>query len=441
MHPRHAPPDSLLIAGGTVWSEKGGGRAEVRVERGRIAAVGALSPRRDEAVLDAAGLHVLPGLLDVHVHAGDRIGGHELADSWESAAAVALANGLTTLAGFVTQQPGETLTAAAERCRLRTAGARCTIRFHLTPTAWPWDWDEVADLVGRGFTTFKLYTTYREAGLFSSYDRLAEIMPRLAGLGARLLVHCEDDGLIAQAAASPADPASAASHCRRRPETAEVEAVRRVIELARTTACPTHIVHVSTATAAELVAAARATVPVTCETAPHYLVLDDSVLAAPAGHRSLCTPPLRPETTRARLEAMAAAGVFDLFATDHCAFHRGDKDAWGGRDGRRVPSGLAGVGALVPLVFELLMRRHGRALSELVRVLAVNPARLLGVYPRKGALRPGSDADLLVLDPDGPPRPVVSTVADAFDPWAGWTTTLAVRQVVVRGLPVLPVPR
>ncbi len=428
-----------LIRGGMVWDERGGTPADVRIAEGKIVEMGELRPHAGETVLDAGGLDLLPGLIDVHVHAGDRIGSWELADSWESAARAALATGVTTLAGFVTQRPGETLTAAVQRCVSRAAGAGCEVRFHLTPTVWPWPWEEVTALVGRGFTTFKLYTTYREAGLYTPYERLAEVMPPLAALGARLLVHCEDDALLPDPRTLGLDLGDPLTHTRLRPAAAEVEAVRRVIELVASSGCPTHVVHVSTPAAAELlVAARRSGLPVSCETAPHYLFLNDASLSRPDGHRLLCAPPLRPEGSRERLEKLVAGGAFDLLATDHCAFRRADKDAWSGRDLRTVPGGIAGVGALVPLAFELLARHH-RPLCELVRLLAAGPARLLGIFPRKGVLAPGADADLVALEVAGTPRPVVSTLADAWDPWAGRTTTLAFRYVLVRGLTVCPI--
>jgi dihydropyrimidinase len=425
----------MLIRGGPVWDERSGRRTDVRVEGGKVVELGDLQPRPDEEVLDAGGLHVLPGMIDAHVHAGDRIGRFELADSWESASRAALATGITTLAGFVTQQQDETLTAAVDRCTARAAGAGCEVRFHLTPTVWPWDWDEVAALISRGFTTFKLYTTYREAGLFSSYERLAEVMPRLAELGATLLVHCEDDALLLDPEAVDADLADPYSHARLRPEAAEVEAVRRVVELAESSGCRVHVVHVSTADAAELVTAARRRgAPVSCETAPHYLLLESSCLGDPDGSRTLCTPPLRSEATRQQLETLAVAGAFDLLATDHCAFTRKDKDGWSGSDFRVLPFGIAGVGALVPLAYELLVRRHGRPMAELVRLLAAGPARLLGIYPRKGVLAVGSDADLAIVDPDGPRRPIRSSEADAWETWSGRATTWTPRHVLRNGV-------
>ncbi|MFI5168297.1 MAG: dihydroorotase family protein [Thermoanaerobaculales bacterium] len=428
----------MLIRGGTVWTEDGSRRVDVRVEAERIADIGELTPQPGEDVLDATALHVLPGMIDAHVHVDDHIGRFELADTWSTASEIAVRNGITTLVGFVTQQSAETLTSAVERCLARARGrSRCDFTFHLTPTGWPWDWREVEALAARGLTTFKLYTTYREVGLFSSYDRIAEVMAHLASLGARLLVHCEDDATLAAIDSAGVILTDPVSHTRLRPEEAEVEAIRRVIALAARTGCLTHVVHVSSAEGAEAIAAARTRgVAITSETAPHYLLLDDGSLRGPEGHRWLCTPPLRSPATRARMEALAGDGAFDLFATDHCAFCKADKDDWHG-DFRRAAFGIAGIGALAPLLFELLATRHRLLLAELVRRLSANPARFLGAYPRKGVIGVGADADLVVLDPHGPVRPVRSSLADSYETYPGATSTLDVRHVLVRGRAVV----
>jgi dihydropyrimidinase len=429
----HRTEPTILVHGGTLWTEDGPRRADVRVTGESIAEIGALTPGRHEEVIDAAGLHVLPGMIDVHVHVGDTIGRCELADTFPTASELAVRTGITTVAGFVTQRSGETLGDAIERCRARARGrTHCDVAFHLTPTVWPWDWAELAGLVSAGFNTFKLYTTYREAGLFTSYERLGIVMERLAPLGARLLVHCEDDATLAAVESSGLDFTDPRTHAMLRPERAEVVAVESVLDLAARTGCGVHVVHVSTADALAHIAAARGRAAVSCETAPHYLRFTDAALAGGHGHRYLCTPPLRSEATRIRLEAAAATGSFELFATDHCAFTRADKDAR--RDDiRAVPKGLAGIGALIPAMFELLVKRHRRPLGELALRLAANPAKLLGVYPKKGAIAVGSDADLVVVDTDGPPHPVTSTLADSYETYPGRTTTLNVRQVLVRG--------
>ncbi len=432
----HGQKQRLLITGGTVVTEKGLSRLDVRVVGEKVTALGRLTPEVDEAVLDAEGLFILPGMIDVHAHIDDRIGDCELADGFPSASEIAVRTGVTTLAGFVTQQPDESLTQAAERCVARGAGrSHCDYTFHLTPTGWPWDWREIEELNRRGFSTLKLYTTYREAGLFTDFAQMEQVMGRLATMGAGLLVHCEDEQTLAGVAASRVNPADARGHALLRPERAEIVAIRNVLELAEKTGCRVHVVHVSTAEGAAAIGAARLRCPVSCETAPHYLLLDDSVLAGDTGYRFLCTPAMRPAATRAQVEAAAAAGAFDLFATDHCAFTKADKDRHRD-DFRDVPKGLPGLGALVALMHGLLVKRHGLPLSELPVRLAANPARLLGLFPRKGTIAVGSDADLVVLDPDGPERPVASSLADCYESYPDRTSTLDVRHVLVRGRPV-----
>jgi dihydropyrimidinase len=424
----------LLVAGGTVWDEQRGQRADVLVEGGTIAAVGALAGQvADVEVVDASGLDVVPGFIDLHVHVNDRIGGVEIADGFASGSEIAIRNGITTLISFATQGPEESLAAAVGRWLAKVDGrSHCDVGFHLTPTGGPWDRREVEALIERGFSTFKLYTTYRPAGLYTDYERLAEIMRRLARLDATVLVHCEDDEALARIEPASLDLRDPVSHTRLRPEQAEVTAIGRVLEIAARAGCRLHVVHVSTAQGLALIDAARRRQPVTCETGPHYLLLDEARLAGEDGRGFLCTPPLRPAATRARLEAAATDGSFDLFATDHCPFSRADKLA-PRPDIRAVPNGLPGLGALVPLIFELLVVTHRRPLSELVARLAANPARVAGLYPRKGVILEGSDADLVVLDQAAPPRPIVATLADCPDPWRGRITTLGVHRVVRGG--------
>lgn len=473
------------IINGLVYLADGPRRCDLRIENGRIAAVrncaepsGAVPPETTSArppdpgpapedlVIDAGGLAVLPGFIDFHTHLDDRIGLFQLADTFASGSAAAIRTGITTLMGFVTQPAGQSLSGAVEKAVARGAGrSRCDYHFHLTPTRFePADWAEIQQLVARGYRTFKFYTTYREAGLYTSYSQMAALMSRLGPLGARVLVHCEDQEILDEAAAAVTskDLANPFAHTRLRPELAEVAAIAHVLKLAAETWCLTHVVHVSTAEGAELIRHARAAgTAVSAETAPQYLFLDDSRLAGTGGHRWICSPPLRPAQTRQTLAQLAAAGVFDLFATDHCAFRREDKDDWT-NDLRAVPNGVAGVGALVPLVAELLLGDHsdggssGRfddsisdgsnlpattngptpeetALQQMARCLSANPARLAGLYPRKGVIAVGSDADLVVLDLNGPRRLVRSSDSDVYETYPDHATALNVRKVFLRG--------
>lgn len=425
-----------LVRNGRVASEGRVENADLLLDGGRVSAVGrGLGPADRE--IDATGCFVLPGLIDFHVHVGDRIGRFELADGYESGTRAAVRNGVTTLCAFVTQGPGQSLGDALRAARARAAGeCHGDVAWHLTPTRFEEaDWAEMEELVRAGHRTFKLYTTYRPAGLFSDAGRLEELFRRLGPLGVRFLLHCEDDGLLASVDAASLDLSRAAAHARLRPEEAEVASVDALLGLAARHGVPLHVVHVSTVQGAERIRDARARQDVTCETCPQYLWLDESLLDRPDGHRWLCSPPLR--GNRERFRELAHEGAFDFFATDHCAFRRADKDDWDGRDVRTVANGLPGVGGLLHHAWRLFATEPDRAAAEVSLRLSKNPAARLGLDGRKGALRPGLDADVVVLDPNGPARPAPGTESDAYDAFPGFTSTLALRHVLVHGEPVV----
>jgi dihydropyrimidinase len=428
----------ILLAGGQLCREEGLAPGDLLIADGKIAACGDCRGLAGDAeVIDAAGAYVLPGLIDLHVHLDDRISGFLLADDYESGSRVALQNGITTIGGFVTQGGEETLAEAVGRARSRAQG-RCHTDYlwHLTPTRFgAGDWPEICRFAEHGWRTFKFYTTYRESGIYTAYDRLAEIMERLKPFGARFLVHAEDDAML-QRLAARCPGHDAADHARMRPAAVEQAAVERLLLIAAATGAPLHFVHISTAAAAERILAAKGDAAVTCETGPHYLFLDESWLQRQDGHRWLCTPPLRPAVEAEALRRLARQGAFDLYASDHCPFRRADKDA-GAADSRRVPKGIAGVGALAPLVFQLYGGEPGTAFPEMSRRLAANPARAAGIYPIKGALQPGSDADLLVLTVSATDREIVSGGGNAYETYPGWRTPLRVRDLFLRGRPLI----
>ena len=426
-------------------------RADILIEGERIGAVGppgSLPPAH--LSINADGCFILPGFIDLHTHVDDVIGGKRLADTRRSGSQIALQNGITTLCSFITQRGDESLSAAIERAQEKAAGQSfCDYGWHLTPARFDAaGWREIEKAIGAGFSTFKFYTTYRAAGLYSSYAELEERIGRLNSLGAHVLVHCEDDAILQRArqgeiaadrdSGLPVSECAAIdwsdphSHARVRPAEAEITAIHRLIGIARRTGAQLHIVHVSTPEGA---AAIRQTgeARVTCETCPHYLFLDERWLGQPDGWRWICAPPLRPEASRRKLAEMVRAGGVDCLATDHCVFTRADKESGGG-DIRRTPGGVAGIGALAPLAFRLYEGEDGSAaLTQIARQLAAAPARIIGHYPRKGSLHVGADADLVVLHSGGPERSIRSTLADAFETYPGMKTTLAIRALFLRG--------
>ncbi|MBU0692790.1 amidohydrolase family protein [bacterium] len=426
---------NTLIRGGQVCLDAGIEVCDVLFNGSKIVRIGKnLHVDAECSVYDADGCYVLPGMIDFHVHMDDRIGGFDLADTYQSGSQAAVLAGITTLIGFVTQDTehrlSECIQIAANKVKSKCC---CDVAFHLTPTRFGKDdWRDVRDLIEAGYHTFKFYTTYREAGLYQDYDKLKEILSRIQGNGVRVLVHAEDQSVLDAAAKSYAGANEPFAHTKLRPPEAEVEAITKLIELSRETDVPVHIVHVSTVEGARLIQEAHANTQISCETAPQYLLLNEQILKNENGYRYLCTPPLRSEENRQRMEELAAEGCFDIFATDHCAFTMRDKDK-NHADYLKVPNGLAGTGALFPLMYELLVEKHNCSLCEVVKRLSKIPAQLAGLFPDKGTIRVGADADLVMMKTNGKPRAIRSSNADCYETYPNQTTTLDIRFVFVRG--------
>jgi dihydropyrimidinase len=425
----------ILIRNGRVALDGRIQSLDVLVEGERIAALGALEATSADQVIDAGGCFVLPGFIDFHTHVDDQIGPYYLADSYESATRIALENGITTLCTFVTQEAGETLLQAMARARAKAEGrSHSDVLWHLTPTTFdPADLATLRKLVSGGYRTLKLYTTYKAAGIYSSYARIKELFQSLGPLGTRFLVHCEDDELIEAVDPAGLDLSQPFTHTMLRPEAAEVVAIKKVAELAIAHRTALHVVHVSTLDGARHLVANRSRGDLSFETCPQYLFLDESWLARADGHRWLCSPPLRAD--RAPFLDLVRQGAADIIATDHCPFCTRDKDSWDGQDLRAVPNGMPGLGSLAHVTWKIWEDDPDRAALGLSTHISLNPALKAGMGDRKGALRPGMDADIVILDPKGPERPLRSTFSDAYEAFPGIRSSLAFRHVLLRGEP------
>ncbi len=434
---------NILIKNGIVVFEKETTKTDILVQNGIVKSFGKIKDD-DIEIIDADGCYVFPGFIDMHTHLDDTIGKYYLADTYDSASEVALENGITTLFNFITQKNGNTLIKELElalekyESRKKTAANEgkkfSSIAFHLTPTSFSdEDWKDIEYLISIGFRTFKFYTTYKNAGIYSSYEDLSEIIPILKDLDATILVHCEDNDTIESVDITKLDLTKSISHALLRPAEAEIIAIRKILSIAEKTQAKIHIVHVSTAEGAGLINEYRKKYGnVTCETCPQYLFLNEDKLAAPGGNRFICSPPLRPEDNVSKLRGLALSGHFDVFATDHCAFRKKDKDNFFA-DIRDVPNGLPGIGALSGLIFELYGGLNEQTAVEISGRLSTNPAVITGLYPMKGVIREGSDADLTVLGFDGEEKNIVSTKSFCYETYFGKKSKLDVRYTLIKG--------
>jgi dihydropyrimidinase len=404
----------VLLRGGTVVDLDGERPADVLVgAEGRIAAVApdlATAPGFDPAtaVVDVPGRLVVPGGVDAHTHLHLPVGAVHVSDDFASGTAAAAVGGTTTVIDYVTAYRGEDPLAALASWRALAEPAAVDYGLHMTFTEAVGD-GVVADCVERGVTSFKLYLAYPQL-LQVDDDVVFDVLRAATRHGGLVTVHCENGGAIEalRRGALAEGRTGVVEHAATRPAVLEAEAVHRVGRLAEAAGARVYVVHLSSAPGlAEVRAAQERGVALEAETCPQYLHLDATVLEGPAGENFVCTPPLRDPWHREELWEGLARGWVQTVATDHCPFWRADRRrGTAGRDGgfadfTEIPGGLPGVETRMALVWQGV--RAGRiGVADWVRLCAEAPARTFGLFPRKGCLRPGSDADVVVWDPERP---------------------------------------
>ncbi len=397
------PDLDLAIRGALVATGQGTCRADIGIKDGRIAALA--EEVRSKREIDARGLLALPGLIDPHVHLEDvGTGGVPTADDFASGTASAVSGGVTTILDFVSPDPGQDFLDAFRARRDQAArGSRVDFGLHCCLPAGGGDPTGAIDaLVREGVTSFKAFTVYQ--GLALNEFELFRAMRAVAthgNRGALLMLHAEEgaivDGLVAEFL-SRGDKA-AIFHAYSRPAVCEEAAVARALALRATVGAALYLVHLSTGAAVSLAAARHRTgEKVYLETCPQYLMLSEDRLSGPGGERFVCSPPLRPRAENEVLWAALARGDIDCIGTDHCPFRAGDRL-------RRpsfadIPNGLGGIGFALELLYTYGVRTGRIDLDRLVGLTSGNAARVFGLWPWKGQIAPGADADVVLFDPD-----------------------------------------
>lgn len=438
----------LIVRGGTVVAPTEVAAADVLIEGERIAGLVARGAEvwAGAQAIDAGGCLVFPGVVDPHTHIQLDTGVYQTADDWEIGTRTAAFGGVTTVVDFATQFPGMTFPDALDARLKECAPALIDYGLHMMVTDLPKDplearqWLEA--LRDLGVPSIKLYTTYRP----NYYADDAVLLHTLRAMPDDMiaLVHCENDALVTDATARlvAANRTSWAYHGQSRPPEAEVEAIRRVMYLAKMAGKAVYIVHCSTAGSVWQVKKAHDAgnwPPVYCETCPQYFWLDDSRYAGPNAEHFILQPPLRPRAHRVDLTKVWP--VLSAVSTDHCDYSLTQKQEFG--EFTRTPGGLPGLETSFALTYTFgvhLPRAEGRPtealpLTALARLMAADPARIFGLYPQKGAILPGSDADLLIYDPE----PEVTLRAEAmhtvarYTPYEGMAVKGQVRTVLSRG--------
>ena len=317
-----------------------------------------------------------PGICDFHVHVGERIGGYRLRDDFRALDKTAAAHGIAAVGAFVTEEPDHSVSEKLYHMKESAAQHfRGQVFWHLTPIYSTME--DIAPLLGKN-CDLKLYTTYKQADIYSSYESIGRWMQDLTHTKTRILVHCEDNDIVERHSAQTSfrEPFQ---HTLRRPEIAEVKAVERVLDMAVKHNHPVHIVHVSTPQAALLIREAKTHNPrISCETAPHYLLHNEDILKGENAHRWLCSPPFRSEHSRGLLVELLQDGYFDILASDHCPFTDLDKDRFKDTP-EKVPCGIPGLATLFSSVYHGLVVKGTISLDQMIRFCCSEPAKLMGI--------------------------------------------------------------
>lgn len=380
--------------------------ADLLAEDGVIALIGRRLDVAADQVLDAKNRLVLPGGIDPHTHFDMPFGGTYSADDFESGTQAAAMGGTTTIVDFAIQQRGHTIQEGFETWLAKAEGkAAIDYGFHMILSeVTPALLKEMHRAVDQGITTFKLFTAY--PGVFMVDDgAIFRALLESRDIGGMVMMHAENGGVIdvlVERALARGETAPK-YHALTRPPEAEGEATHRVVALAQMADAPIYIVHLSAYQALDAVKAARdQALPVYAETCPQYLFLSYENYEEPDfdGAKYVMSPPLRPREHQAKLWEGLKANDLQVVSTDHCPFCMKDQKQLGRNDFSKIPNGAPGVETRMSLIYDGGVHAGRISLQRYVQMTAEGPAKLFGLFPRKGTIAVGSDADLLFFNPD-----------------------------------------
>jgi dihydropyrimidinase len=390
----------LIIRGGEVVTGSSRQFADVAVTAGQVSGVlAAGAPARSTREIDASGLLIMPGGIDTHTHVAWPFEGQVTVDNWTSATTAAVLGGTTTIVDFVPPGDGDLV----ERCHARAEEARAgaVIDFALHPiltSAEDSELNAIGKVIADGFTSFKMYTTYEDRRIDDGAAWV--LMQAIAAHGGLPGFHAENHEVLASAlkAQVRSGQLGVSDYPESRPGLAEAETIQMVSMYAKRLGTAVYIFHVSGSDALGAVRQARGLgATVHAETCAHYLTLDDSVFDGPDPWRFVISPPIRTAADRADLWEAVASGDLVSVGSDHCAYDEQVKRAWP-QDHRRIPAGAPGIEWRTPLLWSGAVDR-GIDPCTFVQISSERAARALGLFPRKGTITVGSDADLVLWDP------------------------------------------
>ena len=393
---------STVIKGGTVVTADLSYAADVKIEGGVIVEIG--KGLAGDKVLDATGCYIMPGGIDPHTHLEMPFMGTYSADDFESGTRAGLAGGTTMVVDFILPGQGQGLMDAAKAWHNKSTRANCDYSYHMAVTWWGEKvWEGMEDSVKAGITSFKHFMAYKGA-LMVNDDELFASFRRVGDLGGLAMVHAENGDIVAELTAKLLAEGNRGpeAHGYSRPPQVEGEATNRAIMIADMAGVPLYVVHTSCEEAHEAIRRARAAGKrVWGEPLIQHLTLDESEYAHPDwdhAARRVMSPPFRSKDHQASLWAGLQSGSLSCVATDHCAFTTEQK-RFGLGDFSKIPNGTGGLEDRLPMLWTHGVNTGRLTPNEFVAVTSTNIAKILNLYPRKGAVLVGADADLVVWDP------------------------------------------
>lgn len=394
----------LIIKNGTIITATDTYKADIAVKDGKIHMIGAnLEAPEGAEVVDATGKYVLPGAIDAHTHLQMPFGGTTSADSYGAGTRAAACGGVTTVFDFVIQGKGKGLIESVEgRKELCDPQAYVDYAFHTAITDLrPEVLEELKTSVEYGVPSFKVFMVYKKEGLMVDDGVLAAALEKTRDIGALVSVHAENPDLIDRRIEKflGEGKTSAWYHYESRPEFVESEAVKRAIHWAKAFDAPLNIVHLACKEGLDEVTKARDEgYQVTAETCPQYLHFTNEVYKREDGRNWVCSPPIKAQDSQDALWEGIKRGDITTVATDHCPFQSYEKD-WGKDNFTKIPNGCMGIENLYP--YMLSEANKGRiSFNKAVEVCSTNVAKLYGCAPQKGTIAAGSDADIVIYDPN-----------------------------------------
>jgi dihydropyrimidinase len=398
-----------LVSGGTLVTAVDTYVADVAIQDGKIAAVflpDHAPPGPYDTTIDARGMYVMPGGIDAHTHLDMPFGGTTSSDDFETGTLAAAYGGTTSLVDFAIQKKGEALRTGLDTWHAKAEGkAAIDYGFHMILT----DVNdstvaEMGQLVAEGVTSFKLFMAYPGV-LFVDDGQIFRAMQRAGEIGALVCMHAENgipiDILVQQALAK--GHIAPKYHALTRPQVAEAEGTHRAICLAEMAGAPVYIVHLSAERALKQVVEARDRgLPAYAETCPQYLFCSEEDLDRPGfeGAKFVCTPPLRPKHMQEDLWRGLRTDDLQVVSTDHCPFCMTGQKELGKKSFAAIPNGMPGIETRLYLLWDGGVRTGRISMNRFVEITSTAPAKIFGLYPHKGTLAVGADADVLVWDPN-----------------------------------------